>query len=214
MSGPNKKEVTREQYSEALLKHQDYIYQIAIKGWQIPILHGLITLAADHPSVKKLGWPTKQLITQVRWWCREKFKEWGFSPEEVEYLDKMREEVQAMEPVSMDEHIAEVEISGHNAKVSHIAGQLADNLWKKEDSLAIWLSFDEPVDGILSFVIELPAKAYSRTKFLDLVVKKGEVRLEEFVAKRTRDKEDKAREERRKALENLSLTIEAEVAKR
>jgi len=86
-----KKVVTREQYTEALLEHQDDVYHIAIKGWQMPIFHGLIALAADHPEVKKLGWPTKRLITQVRWWCREKFKEWGFSPAEVEYLDKMRE---------------------------------------------------------------------------------------------------------------------------
>lgn len=89
-----KQEVTKEQYAQALDQHKDEVYHIALKGWQMPILHGLIALAADHPGVKKLGWPTKQLINQVRWWCREKFTEWGFSPEEVEYLDKMREDAQ------------------------------------------------------------------------------------------------------------------------
>ncbi|MBA7716293.1 hypothetical protein ES703_125363 [subsurface metagenome] len=86
-----KKAVTEEHYAQVLSQHMDEVYHIAIKGWQMPILHGLIVLAADHPGVKKRGWPTKQFITQARWWCREKFKEWGFSPEEVEYLDKMRE---------------------------------------------------------------------------------------------------------------------------
>jgi len=89
-----KKEVTWDRYSEVLLEHQDEIYYIAIRASETPILHGLIALAAAHPGVKKLGWPTKRFITQVRYWCRERFKEWGFSPEEAEYLDKMREDGQ------------------------------------------------------------------------------------------------------------------------
>ena len=88
------KEVSREQYTQVLDRHKHEVYHIALKGWQIPILHGLITLAADNPGVKNLGWPTKQLIAQVRWWCKEKFSEWGFSPQEVEYLDKMRQDAQ------------------------------------------------------------------------------------------------------------------------
>ncbi len=88
------KEVSREQYTQVLDRHKHEVYHIALKGWQIPILHGLITLAADHPGVKNLGWPTKQLIAQARWWCKEKFSEWGFSPEEVECLDKMRQNAQ------------------------------------------------------------------------------------------------------------------------
>ena len=88
------KEVTLEQYSEALLQCQDEYYRIAFKGWQIPILYGLIVLAADHPGVKKLGGPTKVFIDQARWWFREQFKEWGFSAAEVEYLDKLREDGQ------------------------------------------------------------------------------------------------------------------------
>lgn len=85
------KKVTQEHYAEVLDQHKGEVYHLALQGWQLPILHGLITLAADHPGVKDLGRPTKEFIDQVRWWCREKFKEWGFTPEEVEYLDKMRE---------------------------------------------------------------------------------------------------------------------------
>jgi len=88
---PEKKVVTLEQYTQVLVQHKDEVHHIALQGWQIPILHGLIALAADHPGIKERGWPTKDLITQVRWWCRERYSEWGFSPEEVEYLDKMAE---------------------------------------------------------------------------------------------------------------------------
>jgi len=92
-----KKKVTLDQYARVLEEHKEEVYDIAIKAWQMPILHGLITLAADHPGVQKMGRPIKDLIEQVRWWCREKFSEWGFTAEEVEYLDTMREEVQAKE---------------------------------------------------------------------------------------------------------------------
>jgi len=94
---PEMKEVTEEHYAEVLDQHKDEVYQISFLGWQMPILHGLIALAADHPGVKELGWPTQDLITHIRWWCREKFSEWGFSPEEVKYLDTMRKEVKKME---------------------------------------------------------------------------------------------------------------------
>ena len=86
------KDLTRERYAQATGQHKEKVYHIALKGWQVPILHGLIALAADHPGVKKCGWPIEQLITQVRWWCKEKYKEWGFTPEEVEYLDKMSQD--------------------------------------------------------------------------------------------------------------------------
>ncbi len=89
-----KKEVTEERFLQALAEHEDEVYHIEIKAWQMPILHALIALGAGHPEVKTLGSPTKDLITQVRWWCRERFSEWGFSPEEVEYLDKLREDAQ------------------------------------------------------------------------------------------------------------------------
>ena len=86
-----KKEVSPEDYSRILERHKDDVYNTSFLGWQLPILHGLIALAADHPDIEKTGWPTKAVIQQVRRWCRQKFCEWGFSPEEVEYLDTMRE---------------------------------------------------------------------------------------------------------------------------
>lgn len=112
-----------------------------------------------------------------------------------------------------DEVLAEVELFGHKANVSGIKGRLSDNLWHKEDTLDVWISFDEPVEGIPpSFAIELPAKPYSRTEFLDLVVRKGETRLREFSVKHAKERtEMKAREDRQKALDHLARMVEAEV---
>jgi hypothetical protein len=89
---PEMKEVTREKYALVLEEYKNDDYILNLKGWQVPIIHGLIALAADHPGIQRLGWPTKQVIAEVRSWCKDKFIEWGFTTEEAEYLDKMREE--------------------------------------------------------------------------------------------------------------------------
>lgn len=89
-----KREVTIEQYTRVLDEHKDEVYEIAFLAWQMPVLHTLVAQAADHPNVQKMGGPTKDLIEQIRWWCREKFREWGFTPEEVEYLDTRMEAAQ------------------------------------------------------------------------------------------------------------------------
>lgn len=89
-----KKEVPEEQYVEVLERHKREVYTIAIQGCEISILYGFLALAADHPAFKKLGWPTLQFFLQIRWWCREKFSEWGFTPEAIEYLEKMKEDAQ------------------------------------------------------------------------------------------------------------------------
>jgi len=88
------KRVTPEQYVDKLIAHKDEIYRMPLAAWQVPILHGMITLAADHPGVKNLGVHTQQAIREIRDWCKNVFASWGFTPEEVEFLDKMREEVQ------------------------------------------------------------------------------------------------------------------------
>ena len=93
-----KKEVSIKRYSQVLNEHKEEVYDIAIGAWQVPILHGLITPLADDPSMKGLtGRAAKDLIEQIRWWCRQKFREWGFTPEEVEYLDTRREETRKKE---------------------------------------------------------------------------------------------------------------------
>ncbi len=85
------KEVTPQQFHDRFLPHKDTVYYLRLQGWEVAILHGLISLVADHPGIKAMQGPTHQAIDHVRSWCNGKFALWGFTPEEVEYLDNMRE---------------------------------------------------------------------------------------------------------------------------
>jgi hypothetical protein len=85
------KEVTPQQFYERFLPYKDKSYRLRLKGWEVVVLHGLISLAADHPGIKAMQGPTQQAIDHIRSWCTGTFGLWGFTPEEVEYLDKMRE---------------------------------------------------------------------------------------------------------------------------
>ncbi|MEQ4489534.1 MAG: hypothetical protein AAC990_04110 [Dehalococcoides mccartyi] len=97
----NMKEVTPQQFHERFLPYRDKIYYLRLQGWEVAILHGLISLVADHPGIKAMQGPTRQAIDHVRSWCNGKFTLWGFTPEEVEYLNNMRE-VKAGESSSQD----------------------------------------------------------------------------------------------------------------
>lgn len=88
---PEMKKVTLEQYAEKLKEHKTNLCVMELRGWQVPILHGLIAMVADHPGIKKLGPPTKETIVKIRQWCLKVLATWGFTPEELEYLDKIRE---------------------------------------------------------------------------------------------------------------------------
>ncbi len=83
--------VTPGQFYDRLVPHKDEEYTITLKGWQVAVLHGLIALAAEHPGVKKMHGPAEQVINEVREWCKEKFKAWGFTQEEIDFLDRVRE---------------------------------------------------------------------------------------------------------------------------
>ncbi len=85
------KAVTPRRYAEKLTAHKAGIYNLPLYGWQVPILHGLVALATDHPEIKKMHEPTHQVIREGREWCKDICSHWGFTLEEVEYLDKMRE---------------------------------------------------------------------------------------------------------------------------
>ncbi len=83
--------VTPRQFYDRLVPYRDEEYTLTLKGWQVAVLHGLIALAADHPGIKKMHGPTQEVIKEVREWCKDKFRTWGFTPEEIEFLDRIRE---------------------------------------------------------------------------------------------------------------------------
>ena len=85
------KEVTPQQFHDRFLPYKNNVYYLRLQGWEVAILHGLISLVADHPNIKAMQGPTNQVIDHVRLWCGGKFGLWGFTPEEVEYLDEIRD---------------------------------------------------------------------------------------------------------------------------
>lgn len=78
------------------------------------------------------------------------------------------------------QHI-EVELLGHRGEIEDIFARAADGLWHKEDSLHVWIRFDEAVEGILSFAVDLPLKPYGKTQLLNLVKAKGEKQLADII---------------------------------
>lgn len=93
----------------------------------------------------------------------------------------------------------EVEILGHKAKIERVSGQVKTEYLWKEDMLAVWLSFDEPVDGIFSFATYLPVKKYEREEFLYNVRRRGEETLKRILAKNQKEKQELEDKQQRQA---------------
>ncbi len=93
----------------------------------------------------------------------------------------------------------EIEIMGHKAKIERVTGQAKDDLYWKEDQLAVWLAFDEAVGSILSFAICLPVKKYEREEFLYNVRRRGEEELQRILAKYELEKRERQEKEERQA---------------
>jgi len=77
----------------------------------------------------------------------------------------------------------EVEILCVKAKIERVSSQLRDGLYRKENKLVVWLSFDEPVVVVSSFAVLLPMKKYKRDEFLYDVVRLGAEELKRIMAK-------------------------------
>lgn len=84
-------EVTYQEFSEALERNWQKQYQLNLTGIEIPVLHGLIALAEDHPGIKDLGSHTHNIIKKIRGFTLDCFRDWGFTEEQVHYIDTMRE---------------------------------------------------------------------------------------------------------------------------
>ncbi|MBW2675071.1 MAG: hypothetical protein JRD89_16950 [Deltaproteobacteria bacterium] len=89
--------VTRERFKEVLRASEGNQYELALGVAQVSILHGLLSLAMDHPGLQELGGPTMTIARRIRDWCLSCFKEMGFSDEEVAQIDTMREEQEGNE---------------------------------------------------------------------------------------------------------------------
>lgn len=93
----------------------------------------------------------------------------------------------------------EVEILGHKAKIERVSGQVKGEPWYKEDQLVVWLSFDEPVDGILSFPTYLLVKKYERAELLYNIRRRGEETLERILKQNESQRAQRQEKDERQA---------------
>ena len=71
----------------------------------------------------------------------------------------------------------EVKILGYKGHITAISSQLADAIWRKDDTIIVWITFNEPVGSTLSFAVELPVKEYTRDEFLKAVKREADIKL-------------------------------------
>lgn len=70
-------------------------------------------------------------------------------------------------------------ISAHEAQIDNIFPVFADGVRRKDDIIAVWLSFKESVGSILGFGVELPVAAadWPKERFIWEVERLAEMRL-------------------------------------
>ena len=105
----------------------------------------------------------------------------------------------------------EVEILGHKAKIERVSSQLKQEPFQKEDQLVVWLEFDEAVDSVLSFAVELPVKKYAdRDEFLYNVRLRGEEALKRILERQEQvHREMQERDEQQKALDAVAAEAQS-----
>ena len=82
-----------QKFVEVLKSKGNDTYTLELTGCQVGILHGLVTLAMDHPSMQKMSQATHQAARELRDWCKGVWVKMGLSEEETDLLDRLREEL-------------------------------------------------------------------------------------------------------------------------
>lgn len=83
--------ITPERVEQVLKASEGNQYELALGVAQVSVVHGLLSLAMDHPGVQELGELTLGIARGIRDWCLDCFREMGFSDEEVAQIDTMRD---------------------------------------------------------------------------------------------------------------------------
>lgn len=100
--------------------------------------------------------------------------------------------------------IVKIYVLGHPAKVGWIKGAPKRGVFHPEDSLSVWLEFDEPVDGTQAFGISIPVRDYSKDYLISHIRAAAEACLTETIKeKRLRAEETERREARQAELDTL-----------
>jgi len=106
----------------------------------------------------------------------------------------------------------EIEIMGHKAKIDFVSARQADGIWYKEDFLMVSLTFEEAVEGLLGFAVNLPVKRYGKDEFLARVKAEAEVKLPQILEKHRQEHEKHKRgKEKQEALDLVVGEIKSEI---
>jgi len=106
----------------------------------------------------------------------------------------------------------EIEIMGRKAEIDFVSARQADGIWYKEDFLMVSLSFDEAVEGLLGFAVNLPVKRYEKDEFIARVKAEAEATLPKLLEKGRQEKEKQKRgKERQEALDLVVGEIKSEI---
>ena len=103
----------------------------------------------------------------------------------------------------------EIEVMGHKAKIDYVSARQADGIWYKEDFLMVSLSFDEAIEGILGFAVQLPVKRYDKDEFIAKVKTEAEATLPKLLEKHRQEGEKRKRKREQEKQEALDLVVGA-----
>jgi hypothetical protein len=81
-------EVDVERYKSVMAANSGRSWQLELDADSVSILHGALRLMMLHPKVKEGFSPMfKSMSQHLRNWCLVRFREMGFTEEEVKSLD-------------------------------------------------------------------------------------------------------------------------------
>ena len=83
--------VSKERFLEVLGFHARDLYTVHISGWRVPIIHGLMALMMRLPGLARESPSVYTTIARIRKACLQAMRGWGFSEEEIDWLDHARE---------------------------------------------------------------------------------------------------------------------------
>jgi hypothetical protein len=80
-------EVSMERYEQISRPHLKDDCNLSLKGWQVPLLHGVILMAERAFAIKSLSPLSQAAIKYWSGWCLDTMEGWGFTREELAWLN-------------------------------------------------------------------------------------------------------------------------------
>ena len=107
----------------------------------------------------------------------------------------------------------EIEVMGHKGQIYDVKAEQGGLRWPGEDDLIVFLSFNEPGEPAFGFIVNLPARRWSREDFLLLVKDRAGDKVAEILAHSKEDIKEHQRQwyERQKELDALVNEIKSEI---